>query len=146
MPSTFSRRTFLRAGSGAVAATLAGCSASRRPGSVDLSVVNLTDQLRTVTVAVHRQRGKRIWRQRVDLPAREPNDGYRVETTNALRNVGADQKYSVRVSVDGTNATARETLSITCADEDGKTDAVVVRVLANGSGSVVPEIDVQSCG
>ena len=146
MTSPLSRRRLLHAGSVAVAASFAGCSAFQQTGSVDLAVVNLTNELRSVTVAIFHEQGEPIWKQRVDLPAREPNHGYEVKTTNALREVSADRSYTVRVSVEGTEATVRSGLTLTCTDDEQKKDAVVVRILQDAAGSITPDIKVHSCG
>ena len=146
MTSPLSRRTLLQLGSAAVAASFAGCSAFQQTGPVDLSVVNLTDELQTVTVTIDQGQSNPVWEQRVDLPAREPNHGYEVETTNALREISADQNLTIRVSVGGTEATARSGVTLTCIDEEQKKDAVVVRILQDAAGSITPDIKVQSCG
>lgn len=146
MTALLSRRTLLQFGSTAVAGSIAGCTAFQQTGSVDLSVVNLTDERQAVTVTIDREQGDQIWKQQVDLPAREPNDGYKVETTNALREVSTDRSFTIHVSVEGTTTTARSRLTLTCADQDTKTDAVVVRILQDAAGSTTPDITVRSCG
>ena len=129
MRSRLPRRRFLQSGAATLATGIAGCSLSHSTSAVDVRIANVTDSLRTVTTRLL-DGDELAWKQRVELPARKPNDAYAVETTDALQSVEDGTEFTVEAEVEARDDVWYGSLTTGCTG-DRDNDGVWVTVLPN---------------